>query len=76
MGLKPTLLIAFDKNDSNKYILSKKIDRKKISIIYKEAELVNLTKGHKIIKTDLAYINPEYNDIISSLISNGYRLNL
>lgn len=76
MGLKPTLLIALNKDDSNAYIQSKKLDRKRISLIYKESDLANLSKGHKVLKTSLAYINPEYNGIVSELINKGYRLNL
>ena len=74
MALKPILLIALNKDDSTKFIKRNKLDRSKISIIIKESDIINLTKGHKLIETKLAYINSEYNAIISEFTSKGYKV--
>lgn len=72
--LKPTLLIAFDKNDANECIQSKMLNRQKISIVLSTDDIHNLTKGHKVLKTKLAYINPEYNSIVGEFSIQGYEV--
>lgn len=71
--LKPTLLLAYDKNDANNYIQSYKLEKKNVSLILSINDMQNLTKGHRVLKTDLAYINPDYNLLLGELSLHGYK---
>ena len=76
MNLKPTLLIALDNNDGLNYIKKKNFKQVKISIITKPIQLASLSKGHKILNTNMAYINSNINEIISELTMRGYSIRL
>ena len=70
------ILIAYDQQEGSNHIKENKLNRNNVTIVTKSIQLNKLSKGHKILKTKLAYINPNINDILSELTVYGYSISL
>ena len=70
--ISKNVIVAFDKEDGKEYAIQKKL--KKYTVMCNNSDVSKLGKGHKVFKTSIAYINSDFNSMISTLNIKGYRI--
>lgn len=70
--IKRIILVSYDQKDALDHIRRNKLNFSEVIIVTEANKLFGLGKGMRLIVTDIAYINRNYNEIIGQLQLRGY----